>query len=477
MDNPENRRDELCERFRQSLSKPVTEQFFDEDELVEIFDYAGDINDEYLQFEVLLCGTRLYPDSLPLRERRAIFYCSFSDDLAEKYLDDNVNEHTVLFDIMRLRQASPKDEEAEKALQGLLDDHPCFTDEEIIQYVDLASSLNSHEWLFSHIDEIRLKVDFLPSFLYEVAIVAETILRFDISIKMLEELTEIEPYNISYWTMLANDLQQTGNIEGALSAIDYALAIDPDDIEALKLYARILYEDETDRPKAYSILKDLVTRHPTDIQAVRLCYMLSFDIGSGNEGRELAERTFREHPDSYELLNDTLFISPENAEELLDLFYMNGGTDVSMWIGMAQQYYHSDKIDLAIAVCESFSRNFGCKFPNLQLYISCLFKKGRFEECLDIFIKNDANDELFNQKGQYWNCVIYLISLLKTHNTQMARMFAEHLIDKWDIATVPLPQRLEAIAMRDIVIEVLNKFIHFARPQWKRFDPLSLWGQ
>ena len=44
MDNDENddRRKELCERFRQSLTKPVAERFFDEDELGDLFDFAGD---------------------------------------------------------------------------------------------------------------------------------------------------------------------------------------------------------------------------------------------------------------------------------------------------------------------------------------------------------------------------------------------------------------------------------------------------
>ena len=54
-------RDDLYRRFRESLSKPITERFFDEDELVDIFDYAGDIDDAYARVEVLCCGARLYP--------------------------------------------------------------------------------------------------------------------------------------------------------------------------------------------------------------------------------------------------------------------------------------------------------------------------------------------------------------------------------------------------------------------------------
>ncbi len=42
MSDDENPREELYQRFRESLRRPVSERFFDEDELVEVYDYAGD---------------------------------------------------------------------------------------------------------------------------------------------------------------------------------------------------------------------------------------------------------------------------------------------------------------------------------------------------------------------------------------------------------------------------------------------------
>ena len=58
-DENEDRRQELCARFRKSLTKPVGERFFDEDELIDLFDFAGDMADDYLKMEVLMCGARL----------------------------------------------------------------------------------------------------------------------------------------------------------------------------------------------------------------------------------------------------------------------------------------------------------------------------------------------------------------------------------------------------------------------------------
>ena len=77
MDEAENTRQALYERFLESLRRPVAERFFDEDELVEIFDYSGDLNDDYVRLEVLMCGFRLYPESDALAARRAVFYNDF----------------------------------------------------------------------------------------------------------------------------------------------------------------------------------------------------------------------------------------------------------------------------------------------------------------------------------------------------------------------------------------------------------------
>ena len=73
MESDDNGRDDLVERFRADLSRPVGERFYSEDELITIFDLAGDSYDDYIRSEVLLLGMRLYPESDELMARRAIF--------------------------------------------------------------------------------------------------------------------------------------------------------------------------------------------------------------------------------------------------------------------------------------------------------------------------------------------------------------------------------------------------------------------
>lgn len=74
MDDEESRLEELYNRFRNSLTEPISERYFEEDELAALYDLAHDRDDNYVMLEVLLCGARLYPDSRLLAEKRLTWY-------------------------------------------------------------------------------------------------------------------------------------------------------------------------------------------------------------------------------------------------------------------------------------------------------------------------------------------------------------------------------------------------------------------
>ena len=64
--NEDKERAELMERFGNDLSKPFSERYYSEEELLEVFDTAGDMSNDYVQLEALMLGARLYPDSVAL---------------------------------------------------------------------------------------------------------------------------------------------------------------------------------------------------------------------------------------------------------------------------------------------------------------------------------------------------------------------------------------------------------------------------
>ncbi|MDE6288544.1 MAG: hypothetical protein K2M00_07155, partial [Muribaculaceae bacterium] len=193
---------ELYERFRQDLKRPVGDRYFSEDELINIFDTAGDNADDYARTEVLLLGARLYPDSRELLERRAIFYDNFLDKSFEKFIEDNPSVSTPLWEILKLSRMNGSREEMKKYLDGFIADKRFDSDEEVIQFIQAIHQLRLDDWTYENLDLLKSKVDYLPTLLFEIAIAADLDSELDIEIKMLEELTEIDPYGADYWAML-----------------------------------------------------------------------------------------------------------------------------------------------------------------------------------------------------------------------------------------------------------------------------------
>lgn len=245
-DDESNPREELYRNFLKSLKEPATERFFDEDELVEIFDYAGDIADDYARAEVLFCGARLYPESIPLKERRALLYFDLEDaekDLkdgsAAAFVADNADHTSMLFDIVRLEANRPAD--AAAALDFLMDQYPSFSDEETIRFVDLAFDLDQYDWVKKRMPELRKKANFLPALLYEVLQEADDNGDDETVAALAEELIEAEPFAIAYWAILFRAQARMGKEEEARQTFDTARALGADNPAALLNLADTVY--------------------------------------------------------------------------------------------------------------------------------------------------------------------------------------------------------------------------------------------
>ena len=207
MSDDENPREELYQRFRESLRRPVSERFFDEDELVEVYDYAGDLNDDYVQMEVLFCGARLYPESQALSERRALLYLDTSIDdsdtpspAAGEYINDNIDTFSPIFDIVRLETEQPS--EPKEALEFLLTQYGTFNDEEMIRFCDLALDLGQYDWLKKNLERLKTKTDNKDIIHFEMMNAADENGDNDFMARMAEELIESEPFNVGYWHRL-----------------------------------------------------------------------------------------------------------------------------------------------------------------------------------------------------------------------------------------------------------------------------------
>ena len=476
-DENEDRRRELCERFRQSLAKPVSERYFDEDELVDLFDFAGDMSDDYLKMEVLMCGARLYPDSSLLKERRAIFYSFLSEDATSKFLDDNPQENSPIWEIMRLRAKAPQGKDAERALVYLLGGVDALDDEEVIQLVELASQLGVYDWLVKNEKLLRKKAEYAPILLYELAVVSELNHNYANAVRYLEELTEAEPFNAYYWYMLAQDYDMLQKHDRALVALDYSLAIDPDSKEALQLRARILLMDENTQDEGAAIIGKPAEKYPDDADVQRVSALMNLATGNVAASRETMRVCLDRFPGDRAVLSDALAAGVGDLSAMLDRFYASTNEcDEDTWLDWAEDLKDSGHFAEALQVLEAYERNSPVPMADLSVYLDVLFLLQRFEKVCAL-VDADKNGDIARSGSWYANMVIILISRLKCGRIAEARAYAADMMNAGFTEVSSTDDILARISAHAIVNEI-NNILKSSKPyDWASFDPFGIWKE
>ncbi len=485
-DNSNDRREELCSRFRQSLASPNdSSHYFDEDELIEIFDYAGDLNDDYLRWEAMLCAARYYPDSAAMKQRRALLYYTFGDDLISKYLSDNSAQHGVLWDISRARAANQRGAKAEAALDRILADYDEFDDEEVIQLVDLATSLNQTNWLLSRLDSLRNHVTYLPTLLYEIAVMLELEKRYSEAIKLLEELTDLEPYNEQYWFMLAQEHDLNDNVNGALQALDLALAILPED-KAMRFYhARLLAREDNTRKQAIKALEKLAKEYPEDVDISRFLAALIIESSddlimkdASYKAADVLNRCYALNRGNRQLASDLMAVNGAPETVLLaDVDSTDPPTDVNGWIAWAADLEVLGAHDKAIQILEYCNKKLGYRHPAVnEALIINYFLLQDFDAVCKAFETPTVGESTATPDDAALVFVAYAISLAKVGKTKSAADFSRMIMkliveDGPDDITYALRRLGAGLVLTDIIERCKSR----TKQDWSTYDPLGIW--
>ncbi len=484
-DNYDNRRNELCDRFRRSLTDGSSSQYFDEDDLIEIFDYAGDLNDDYLRFEVLLCGARYYPDSVALSQRRALLYSYFGSDITAKYLEDNNNRQGVLWDITRIRNTNPMGDDAIASLDKLLDKYDEFDDEEIIQLVDLASSLGQIDWLRYRLDSLRAHVTYLPTLLYEIAVMLEIETRYGEAIDLLEELTNIEPYNEQYWFMLAQEYDFNDNPAGALQALDLALAILPED-KAMRFYhARLLSRNHADKQRAIKSLEKLVEDFPDDIDICRFLAALLIEAGGDDnyenarhKAANLLSRCFKLNPGNRKLASDMLIVDADDPETIIMQVDKNHSpADINEWISWASELQDLGAYDKAIAILLYCEHKIGKTDTavNEDLIVN-YFMLRDFKAVCRRFDTHAVGQSSATTEKAALLFAIYAISLTKTGHIETAAEFCELILKMIaENGSGDIDHALTNLGTGLVLTDIIERAKSQRHTDWDKYDPLGVW--
>ena len=222
---------QLYIRFRQGIVDNDNSEFYDEDELLDIYDYAQDEGDEMVQLYVFLAGARLYPDSDFLDERKAFFLSGINDQSAQAMLERRGRRDSALWGVLRLVLSCYPDGNPEPELANLLSSGHKFSCEAVIRLIDTLHDLNRDDLIAESLHIIEEKAE-NPSLLYYEA--AEALYNNETYVPLArdlaEELTRREPFNPDNWILLSKVEFTMDRVDESIAAADYALAIDPSNI-------------------------------------------------------------------------------------------------------------------------------------------------------------------------------------------------------------------------------------------------------
>lgn len=474
-------RQQLYNRFRQSLSKPVGERYFDEDELVEIFDYAGDINDNYVRIEALCCGARLYPESTALADRRALLYLDEddSDRMASEFMADNASLSTPIADIVKLEVNPPSAEQAPGALDFFISQYDHLGDEEIIRFVNLAADLDQYRWLLDNLPLLRSKTDYLPSLLFEVLTEADDEGDNDTVCALADELIELEPFSVTYWTALFRGHARAGRENEAKAAFDYARALASDDLsyidwlcESVFNYAPYL------RQETMEMLQSAMEKDPEEFRYADIRCGLLMQSGDSAGAVQGIKDYLERNPGNYSALRRLLSTNARGVLPYIEAFYAvcPGGFGAESADEIVNQLHLQGAVRTLNDFISAYSAHETMSLEYTAPWVEALYALERYDQVVQMALALPSYDPIISipLKGASF-AVAVVMSMMKTGRQQQAREFIDRTGPTFEaiLQAAPLPIRL---AVKSVLALYQTVGRHPAQEKlfWEYHDPFRM---
>lgn len=471
-----NSRDELIQRFRDDLNKPLSERFYSEEELLSIFDVAGDNYDDYIRMEALMLGMRLYPDSKELLARRAIFYRDNDPVSFKNFLKDNNSvTDTQMLSIIRMAGQKLSREETVEQLEAFLAGARFDEDEDVIQFVRTVHSINADKWLVDNLDRIKAKVSYLPSLLYEIAILSDESEEYaSIAIAVLEELTELEPYTPEYWTLLSLLYTRDNRKEDAINAVEYALAIDPENLDALKAKLRSISDEDPTSPEIINLLDRIGTLDPMDAEFAHIRLMHAEEIDDTDKVRSLID-SFPISVAAYRpIFIKAIQYGSDNFEKMAETLYDLNVAEEADWNELAELAFAAKNFTALTTLIQVYEKKSGHSLDHSYIDLRMLYEMGKYDMALTLFTDENASGALRNPDNFMHCYTIYVMSLLRTGYIPEAADACDTMLKLIEDEPMLPGSKLEKFGMKSFLNDVKKRIKSVRKTNWSKYDPLAI---
>jgi len=280
--------------------------YFDSDEFVDISDYYMETNRATLSLKVVEQGLRQHPDNATLKCAQCgllIYFHRFDDakkiwnelgkesKLEKTYLEAQLTyayHHNVKkadqifhewFKMLQKdweRQKEREDYDSEEADNAIRDAYLHV----MMSYIEL--SLIEHDeqlkgWIEEYVERYhplgRNENDRM------VADIVRECEYVDLIIKVFTSFLDNDPYFLDGWMILASAQHHNGDIDDALNSLEFALAIDPNNGDALSIKAHCLYDKSlfADALPCFLTARKYDEEHLDD-RFISYCYLMLDDM-------------------------------------------------------------------------------------------------------------------------------------------------------------------------------------------------------
>ncbi len=224
----------ILDHFEES-AKSGHPLFMDADDLADIADYYHYIGKDAKADQVIDYALSLYPNAtLPnvYKAREALTQGDI--DSAQEYIEQIESKDDPEYHYMQAELMIAQDhvEEADAYLREYLktvppDEYQNFVMDIANIFSDYDVNDKAYEWM------MRTKDDDSNDFKELMARALFGIGKYKDSERIFNELLDKDPYSKRYWNALSNAQYMNDNFSGAVTSSEYAIAIDPEDAEAV----------------------------------------------------------------------------------------------------------------------------------------------------------------------------------------------------------------------------------------------------
>ncbi len=479
-DNNTDERQQLLERFIKEISSGVASVFYDEDELIELYDYASDIGNDYVRFEVLMCGSRLYPSSVALGERKAFFFYMEDNEEAAKSALAVLPDSSVLKQLLSLLVNHVPKNVAAQELDKILASVKEFEDEEVIRLVHTACILGAYSWLTDNYQAILSRCSYPQSFVFELMNEANARGDYEVVAKLSEELTLLEPFNGEFWESLAEvNITHLNKFDAGLSYLDYALAINPDSVPALLLKARALHELDKPVEEIMQVLAKAMELESDNVTPVQYMALSLYAKGYKGEAVKVLEDYLEVHPGSIDAVESLLLMSDGKIKPgTLEPFFEDVSEDdeklyrpKQLFLDMAKGFVTDKEYGPALAILDFYDRKIGLQDESELLY-ELLYRKGKYDDVVTRWQSIPA------QYRTHIIDLVFVLSCFRVNRVELVRKHISSILESWgtpwkEETYSETMSRLGSLYMFTLVTQIFEEDGVFDIDECDPFNPLS----